>query len=80
MKLVCVCDDWEESMGQIIDAQVFCALHDMEYTGKPFVFCPWCGDMLMVEGSTKHRVALLGKSILRFRIAAVDALRKMKDV
>jgi len=80
MTLVCICDDWIEGMEQIISLQEFGYLHDVYYTGKPFIFCPWCGELLMVEESMRHKVARLGKAILAFRFAAVDALRKMERV
>ena len=33
-------------MLQIINAQKFVALYGWEYTGGPFVYCPWCGSEL----------------------------------
>jgi len=80
MTLLCICDDWIEGMEQITAAQELSALHDIEYTAKPFIFCPWCRELLLVEGSMRHKCALLGKAILAFRFAAVDALRKMERV
>jgi len=80
MTLICICDDWIEGMEQITAAQELSALHDIEYTAKPFLYCPWCGELLMVEESMRHKVARLGKAILAFRFAAVDALRKMERV
>ena len=78
MNLLCICDDWEEGIKQIEAAQELSALHSVEYTGKPFVFCPWCGELLMVEESMRHKMARLGKSILAFRFAAVNILRAIE--
>jgi len=76
--LVCICDDWIEGMEQIISLQEFGYLHDVYYTGKPFIFCPWCGELLLVEGSMRHKCAMLGKAILAFREAVVNSLRAME--
>ena len=46
MKRECSCEDWKESMPQIIGAQMFEWTHGGKYTGTPFRFCPWCGKEL----------------------------------
>jgi hypothetical protein len=43
------CPEWEEGMKQIESAQMLAFIHRMKYTGKPFVFCPWCGQKIYRE-------------------------------
>ena len=73
MTLVCICDDWIEGMEQITAAQELSALHDVEYTAKPFWYCPWCGESLVVEGSVVHSMLLLGKAIKHFNYAILSS-------
>jgi hypothetical protein len=40
---VCSCTDRESGMKIIND---LCAFGGLQYTGKPFVYCPWCGELL----------------------------------
>ena len=42
----CDCADWELSMRQITGAQGLAYVHGINYTGKPFSYCPWCGKEL----------------------------------
>ena len=42
----CDCEDYKESMPQISSAQVLAWTHKMLYTGKVFVYCPWCGKKM----------------------------------
>jgi len=42
----CNCIEWRTYIWQIIDAQEIVALHDGEYTGDVFSYCPWCGSEL----------------------------------
>jgi hypothetical protein len=46
----CDCTAWCEYMPQLEAQQVFCALQSAgpEWTGSPFLFCPWCGKKLSV--------------------------------
>jgi hypothetical protein len=39
----CSCQDWKEGMPQIEGAQVLAHTHGTAYTGKVFLYCPWCG-------------------------------------
>lgn len=44
---VCDCSDWDENIDKILDPQVFLFLtKGVEYDGKHFKFCPWCGQAL----------------------------------
>lgn len=45
-KVICQCEDWEESMPQINGAQTLADIHGIKYTGAIFKFCPWCGEEL----------------------------------
>ena len=69
MKIICLCDDWIDGMPQITAAQELSALHNVEYTAKPFMYCPWCGEMLLVEGSVTYSMKVLGKAIKNMREA-----------
>jgi hypothetical protein len=40
------CMDWKESMEQITGAQLLADAHGIVYTGKSFIFCPWCGEKI----------------------------------
>ena len=42
----CSCKGWKTGMEQIVQAQMFLAMREQEYTGDPFKFCPWCGREL----------------------------------
>lgn len=44
----CDCQEWQDSVGQIDDAMMFCANRSAgpKYTGPIFKFCPWCGSRL----------------------------------
>lgn len=39
----CKCEDWKNFLPQIAEQQQLAQKHGKAYTGKPFVFCPWCG-------------------------------------
>jgi len=39
----CECDGWNLYMSQIISAQIFANTHGIQYKGKQFKYCPWCG-------------------------------------
>lgn len=49
MSLKCDCEDYEGSMAQIIRAQLLEHVHGGQYTGKVFIYCPWCGKLLIEE-------------------------------
>ena len=56
----CDCEDWKENIDKIDGLLVLAAVHNSPYTGKRFVHCPWCGQMLKkseedweVEGEKK---------------------------
>jgi len=43
----CTCQGWKKSAEQIFSLQATAALtKGIKYTGKPFKFCPWCGQLL----------------------------------
>ncbi len=42
----CRCKEYLNSMSQIEQAQILAYTHGIRYTGKPFVYCPWCGQVL----------------------------------
>jgi hypothetical protein len=39
----CDCEDWKNFLPQIAEQQQLAQKHGKPYTGKPFVYCPWCG-------------------------------------
>ena len=42
------CDDWEPGVEQIAAAQMLSDMHHgAPYTAKYFMFCPWCGELLV---------------------------------
>ena len=44
VELMACCKDWEENLPKInapIELQFIRT--GVQYTGKPFVYCPWCG-------------------------------------
>jgi len=48
MNKTCDCKDWGHNFLYIINALTFIAMHgDMEIRGKPFEYCPWCGNKLL---------------------------------
>jgi hypothetical protein len=49
----CTCKDWKESLPQINGAITLADLHGMKYTGKVFVFCPWCRKKLKKKEEKK---------------------------
>ena len=47
IKVTCSCENWRESAHQIFHAQVqYTLATGVNYTGKGFRFCPWCGRLL----------------------------------
>lgn len=51
----CDCKDWAENIDKVTAADVFmqCTGRFNGYSGKIFVFCPWCGNRLCVVKTTK---------------------------
>ena len=49
----CNCSDWKECTEQLNDQAVFCStqIAGPDYTGKKFVFCPWCGKLLAASAN-----------------------------
>lgn len=45
----CECRGWQEGMQIINGIFINAFLHGMEYNGKIFSFCPWCGKKLKLE-------------------------------
>lgn len=43
----CNCDDWMECIPKIDGSITISWLHGFGYDGKPFNFCPWCGEKLI---------------------------------
>lgn len=48
METRCDCPDWGEQIQKINGPIVLASIRAGKdlYDGKPFVFCPWCGDRL----------------------------------
>lgn len=47
--IYCKCEDWGKSSPEILEIQLMAAVMDSKYTGKPFGFCPWCGDRVFTR-------------------------------
>lgn len=48
---ICKCKDWKENIGKLNSGFAMSVIHGMVgYTGKQFIFCPWCGEKLIKEG------------------------------
>jgi len=47
---ICNCNNWKNNMRLIDNAISVAIIHHWKYTGKPFVYCPWCGNPLVEEG------------------------------
>jgi len=56
MSLDCTCDEWKTSGSQLHAFAVLAFTHGMFYTGKQFIFCPWCGKKLNEEHYTSTLV------------------------
>ena len=52
--MICKCEDWKENIEKINDPIEFQAIRSCTsgYTGKIFVYCPWCGKELEKENET----------------------------
>jgi hypothetical protein len=46
---ICICNDWKENSPKLEDVFVWSNVHGLKYTGKFFVYCPWCGEKLVDE-------------------------------
>lgn len=46
----CGCLDWRENIGIINGMLSTLATHGIQYRGKLFNYCPWCGKLLVVRG------------------------------
>ena len=42
----CDCTDWKINILKVDSAAVLAWTHGMEYDGKKFIYCPWCGTKL----------------------------------
>ena len=50
----CECDGWKIYMNQIITiSQLFANIHRIQYKGRQFKYCPWCGKELEVDNDIK---------------------------
>jgi hypothetical protein len=54
--LICDCEDFKLGMPQIIAAQTNNYLIK-KYTGKPFLFCPWCQKVLIDSIAKQEELA-----------------------
>ena len=46
--LDCTCDDWKRNVPYINTALFQLANHGANpYSGKPFMFCPWCATRIL---------------------------------
>ena len=45
-ELFCECENWKKGFQQIKAAQFLAYNHGQTYTGRRFVYCPWCGEVL----------------------------------
>jgi hypothetical protein len=43
----CTCSDWAANMPQLRNLLGLGITHGQDYEGKPFRFCPWCGQALV---------------------------------
>lgn len=42
----CACDYWEQGMTQIDGFIMLGFSHGYRYSGRPFSYCPWCGQKI----------------------------------
>ena len=52
MSKFCPCSDWRETIEKVNGPIVLQQIRSggrTAYDGKPFEFCPWCGDELIEE-------------------------------
>jgi len=48
--MICQCQDWKENLDKVNSGFTWKFIHGMGgYDGKPFIFCPWCGERLTPE-------------------------------
>ena len=45
----CDCLDWKPNIDKINGYINLGAVHGVEYDGKTFAYCPWCGLRLMAD-------------------------------
>ena len=47
MSLECDCKDWKENIDKLNAGAMMQYIHGQKgYTGKTFIFCPWCSKEL----------------------------------
>ena len=46
MYKVCDCEDWKRGMAQLDGFVMLGFTQGYKYTGKPFIYCPWCGKQI----------------------------------
>ena len=39
----CICADWKANLAKLDASIMYAMIHGMEYNGKKFAYCPWCG-------------------------------------
>ena len=48
--MICKCEDWVKNIDNLNSGFEFMATHGFSgYTGKIFIYCPWCGKLLEKE-------------------------------
>jgi len=47
----CRCEQWAKGKASLDGAVFMLTNHGMEYTEPPFIYCPWCGGRIVVEGA-----------------------------
>ena len=51
----CDCEGWKQSCPQIDVIMTLAWSHGVPYTGKVFVYCPWCGKRLAETDTEKGK-------------------------
>ena len=51
----CDCADWQKCSPQIDAIMTLAWNHGIQYTGKVFVYCPWCGKRLAETDTEKGK-------------------------
>jgi len=40
------CNKWKKNISSLNACIASAFIHSVEYKGKPFIYCPWCGTKL----------------------------------
>lgn len=57
----CNCSRYEKNINELNSCISYAWIHNREYTGEYFEYCPWCGNKLKEDNSEKSNEYIQGE-------------------